>query len=50
MLTCIINIKDAEEYIALGIRIAPQPEFLINLSKHREMLESVLFPENSVLS
>lgn len=56
MLSCIINIKknefhdawnnniDAEEYIALGIRTAPNPEFLINLSKHRVMMEETLFP------
>lgn len=57
MLKAIISIKkseykeawdliiDAEEYISVGLRTAPQVDFLNSLSKNREMIEKVLLPE-----
>ncbi|TGK46267.1 hypothetical protein [Leptospira kanakyensis] len=62
LLKCIINIKknnyqqawmdviDAEEYIALGIRLAPEPEFIMYLSQHREMIEKTMFPKIPIYS
>jgi hypothetical protein len=39
------SIIDAEEYIALGLRVAPEPAFLEELSRHRQMMEKVLLPD-----
>ncbi|EMS84716.1 hypothetical protein [Leptospira noguchii] len=39
------SIINAEEYIALGLRVAPEPEFLEELSRHRQMMEKVFLPD-----
>ncbi|MBM9548423.1 hypothetical protein JWG40_15455 [Leptospira sp. 201903074] len=62
ILKCLLNIKkndfekawmdiiDAEEYIALGLRLTSDPEFLNHISKHREMLEKTMFPKIPIYS
>ncbi len=62
LINCIINTKkndfqqawmdviDAEEYIALGTRLATEPDFILYLSKHREMIEKTFFPKIPIYS